>query len=204
MPCRRLFQWRSPLRRPRRRRVHRGRRLRLQCRARRPESSRSSLAAAACALIATWMLRRCTRPTSALPHQECYRRTDRQEGAAIPNRIGVADGRTDQHGYAARDRGSGDRPLSISRVGRQGAHSRRTLRGDRLAQQACGSGACHQGINFAGGPATVKADLWRHDQGCAGGAVGGLGSDLRQTAEGNGSDVAAIAGEAWRAEAGLG
>jgi len=39
-------------------------------------------------------------------------------GAAIPNRIGVADGRTDQHGCAARDHGSGGRPLSISRAGR--------------------------------------------------------------------------------------
>src|SRR5689334_24191533 len=38
---------------------------------------------------------------------------------------------------------------------------------------------------------TSKADLWRHDQGCAGGAVGGLGSDLRQAAKGNDSDVAA-------------
>ncbi len=33
--------------------------------------------------------------------------------AAIPNRIGVADGRTDQHGCAARDHGGGGRPLSI-------------------------------------------------------------------------------------------
>src|SRR6267378_1707814 len=41
-----------------------------------------------------------------------------RSGAAIPNRIGVADGRTDQHGCAARDHGSGGRPLSISRAGR--------------------------------------------------------------------------------------
>ena len=37
-----------------------------------------------------------------------------RSGAAIPNRIGVVDGRTDQHGYAARDHGGGGRPLSIS------------------------------------------------------------------------------------------
>src|SRR4030081_146467 len=37
-----------------------------------------------------------------------------RSGAAIPNRIGIADGRTDQHGYAARDHGGGGRPLSIS------------------------------------------------------------------------------------------
>src|SRR5450755_3614676 len=37
-----------------------------------------------------------------------------RSGTAIPNRIGVADGRTDQHGYAARDHGGGGRPLSIS------------------------------------------------------------------------------------------
>ena len=38
-------------------------------------------------------------------------------GAAIPNRIGVADGRTDQHGCAARAHGGGGRPLSICRAG---------------------------------------------------------------------------------------
>ena len=37
-----------------------------------------------------------------------------RSGAAIPNRIGIGDGRTDQHGYAARDHGGGGRPLSIS------------------------------------------------------------------------------------------
>ncbi|WP_247388477.1 MULTISPECIES: ROK family protein [unclassified Bradyrhizobium] len=41
-----------------------------------------------------------------------------RSGAAIPNRIGVADGRTDQRGCAARDHGGGGRPLSISRAGR--------------------------------------------------------------------------------------
>src|SRR5450755_1545820 len=40
-----------------------------------------------------------------------------RSGTAIPNRIGVADGRTDQHGYAARDHGGGGRPLSISGAG---------------------------------------------------------------------------------------
>ena len=62
-------------------------------------------------------------------------------GAAIPNRVGVADGRTDQHGCAARDHGGGGRPLSIGRAGGEGAHSRRALRGDGLASQACGAGA---------------------------------------------------------------
>src|SRR5712672_1958764 len=37
-----------------------------------------------------------------------------RSGAAIPNRVGIADGRTDQHGYAARDHGGGGRPLSVS------------------------------------------------------------------------------------------
>src|ERR1700730_10289654 len=63
-----------------------------------------------------------------------------RSGTAIPNRIGVADGRTDQHGYAARDHGGGGRPLSISGADGYEAHSRRTLRGDGLASQACGSG----------------------------------------------------------------
>src|SRR5216683_6055391 len=52
-----------------------------------------------------------------------------------------------------------------------------------------------------GGPAAAKADLWRHYQGCAGGAVGSLRSDLRQAAPGNDSDVAAFAGAAWPAQA---
>src|SRR4030081_1406765 len=37
-----------------------------------------------------------------------------RSGAAIPNRIGIADGRTDQHGYAARDHGGGGRTVLIS------------------------------------------------------------------------------------------
>jgi hypothetical protein len=121
--------------------------------------------------------------------------------AAIPNRIGVADGRTDQHGCAARNHGGGGRPLSIGRAGRQGTHSRRALRGDGMASQARGSGACDQGLDFAGGPATAQVHLRVHDQGCAGSALGGLGSDLRQAALGNGPDVAAVAGEAWPAQA---
>nr|WP_233287021.1 IS66 family insertion sequence element accessory protein TnpB [Bradyrhizobium oropedii] len=39
-------------------------------------------------------------------------------GAAIPNRIGVADGRMDQHGCSARTHGGGGRALSISGAGR--------------------------------------------------------------------------------------
>lgn len=67
--------------------------------------------------------------------------------------------------------------------------------------QARGSGACQLCRDFAGGPAAAKADLWRPYQGCAGGSVGGFGSDLRQAAQGNDSHVAAFAGAAWPAQA---
>src|ERR1700756_1125262 len=124
-----------------------------------------------------------------------------RSGAAMPNRIGVVDGRTDQHGYAARDHGGGGRPLSISGADGQGGHSRRTLRGDGLASQACGSGAGQPCRNFAGGPAAAKSDLWRYYQGCSGGAVGSLRSNLRQASQGDDSDVVAFAGTTWPAQA---
>lgn len=47
-------------------------------------------------------------------------------------------------------------------------------------------------------PLAPNADLWRH---CPGGAAGGLGSDPRQSAKGNDTEVAAFAGAAWPAQA---
>ena len=58
MLCRRLFLWRSPLRRLRHRRVRRSRRVRLLQSAQEAELSRSSLAAVACALTVTLTPRR--------------------------------------------------------------------------------------------------------------------------------------------------
>ena len=60
----------------------------------------------------------------ALPHQKCYRRTDRQAWEVISNRIGVADGGTDQHGRAAGDQIGGGRTLPGSRTGGEGSDSR--------------------------------------------------------------------------------
>ena len=42
------------------------------------------------------------RSRPALPHQECYRRTDRQDCDGDTESDGVADGRTDQHASSRR------------------------------------------------------------------------------------------------------
>jgi len=78
-----------------------------------------------CGVVAMWSISAETgvnqRPAPPTPKAHCltimYRRTDRQEWAAIPNRVGIADGRTDQHGHAARDHGGGGRPLIDQRGG---------------------------------------------------------------------------------------
>src|SRR5262249_40739917 len=46
---------------------------------------------------------------------------------ASPNRVGGADGGTDQHGRAARGVGGGGGSLPVGRAGWQGAHSRRAV-----------------------------------------------------------------------------
>src|ERR1700674_212442 len=58
-----------------------------------------------------------------------------RRGAAIPNRIGVADGGTDQHGRAARDQGGGGGTLPGGWARGEGADSRRAVSGDRVASQ---------------------------------------------------------------------
>ena len=62
-------------------------------------------------------------------------------GAATPNRIGGADGGTDQHGRAARDDVGGGGALPVGGAGGEGADPRRAVRGDGLASQARGAGA---------------------------------------------------------------
>src|ERR1700687_3010459 len=57
-------------------------------------------------------------------------------GAGAPNRIGVADGGSDQHGRTARDYGSSGSALPIGRSDGEGAGSRRAVQVDRLASQA--------------------------------------------------------------------
>ena len=89
----------------------------------------------------------------------------------------------------------------VGGAGGEGADSRRAVRGDGLASQARGAGAGDQpaiGPDDRGGSA---ADLRRCHQGCAGGAVGGVRSDLRQAAQGDDPDAAAGAGAARPAEA---
>jgi Integrase core domain len=60
-------------------------------------------------------------------------------GAASPNRVGVADGGKNQHGRAARGGVGGDGALPVGQAGGEGAHSRRAVRDDGLASQACGA-----------------------------------------------------------------
>jgi DNA replication protein DnaC len=57
-------------------------------------------------------------------------------GAGAPNRIGVADGGTDQHGCAARGGVGGGGTLPVGGAGGEGADTRRAVQSDRLASQA--------------------------------------------------------------------
>lgn len=58
-------------------------------------------------------------------------------GPWAPNRIGVADGGTDQHASAARDYGGGSGTLPIGQPGGEGGDPRRAVQGYWLASQAC-------------------------------------------------------------------
>ena len=62
-------------------------------------------------------------------------------GAGTPNRIGVTDGGTDQHGRAARDHSGGGGALPSGVASGEGADPRRAVRGDGVASQARGAGA---------------------------------------------------------------
>src|SRR5258708_4922525 len=89
--------------------------------------------------------------------------------------------------------------------GLEGAGSGRTVQGDRLASQARDQEARRLRSTSAGsiaGHATpARADLRGDHQGCAGGAVGSVRSDLWQAAQGDDPDAAAGAGAARPARA---
>jgi DNA replication protein DnaC len=115
-------------------------------------------------------------------------------GAASPNLVGVADGWKDQHGRAARGGVGGDEALPVGQADGQGAHSRRAVRDDGLASQACGARTsatrdCRAGAGR--GIARAQAHIRRDDQGCADSSVGGVRSGMRQAAQGDDPDFAA-------------
>src|ERR1700675_1351942 len=62
-------------------------------------------------------------------------------GAASPNRVGVVDGGTNQHGRTARSGVGGGGALPVDQADGKGAHPRRAVREDGLASQACGARA---------------------------------------------------------------
>ena len=115
-------------------------------------------------------------------------------GAASPNRVGVADGGKNQHGRAARGGVGGGGALPVGQAGGKGAHPRRAVRDDGLASQACGARTpatrdCYG--TRPGGAASAQAQVRRDDQRCIDGAVGSIGSGVRQTAQGDDPDLAA-------------
>src|SRR4029077_17577429 len=115
-------------------------------------------------------------------------------GAASPNRVGVVDGGKDQHGRAARGGVGGDGALPVGQTGGEGADARRAVRDDGLASQACGARPPAARDGWAGrgrGTARAQAQIRRDDQGRADGAVGGVGSGVRQAAHGDDPDLAA-------------
>src|SRR5262245_3502525 len=91
--------------------------------------------------------------------------------AASPNRVGVVDGGKNQHGRTARGGVGGGGALPVGQAGGEGAHSRRAVRDDGLASQACGAHIaatrdCYAGAR-PGGAAGAQAQIRRDDQGCA-------------------------------------
>jgi DNA replication protein DnaC len=114
--------------------------------------------------------------------------------AASPNRVGVVDGGKNQHGRAARGGVGGDGALLVGQAGGEGAHPRRAVRDDGLASQARGARAsatrdCHAGRGW--GTTRAQAQIRGGDQGCADGAVGGVGSSVWQATQGDDPDLAA-------------
>ncbi len=115
-------------------------------------------------------------------------------GAASPNRVGVVDGGKDQHGRAARGGFGGNGALPVGQSNGEGTHPRRAVRDDGLASQACGTRPPATQDGWVGpgrGTARAQTQVWRDDQGRADGAVGGVGSGVRQAAQGDDPDLAA-------------
>ena len=115
-------------------------------------------------------------------------------GTASPNHVGVANGEKNQHGRAARGGVGGGATLRVGQAGGEGAHTRRAMRDDGVAPQACGARTsatqgCRTGRQW--GTARARAQIRCDEQECLDGIVGGIGSSVRQAAQGYDPDPAA-------------
>jgi hypothetical protein len=100
-------------------------------------------------------------------------------GTASPNCVGVADGEKNQHGRAARGGVGGGATLRVGQAGGEGAHTRRAMRDDGVAPQACGACTsatqrCRTGRQW--GTARAQAQIRCDEQECLDGLVGGFRS----------------------------
>jgi len=77
-----------------------------------------------------------------------------------PNRVGVVDGGTHQHGRTARGGIGGGGAVPVGQAGGKGAHPRRAVRDDGVASQACGARTSAtqdgRGRNMARAPAHAQ------------------------------------------------
>jgi DNA replication protein DnaC len=115
-------------------------------------------------------------------------------GSVPSNWFGGVYGGKDQHGRAARGGVGGNGTLPVGQTSGEGTDPRRTVRDDGLASQACGAGAPATRDGWTGpgqGNKKARTQIWRDDQGRADGAVGGVGSGVRQAAQGDDPDLAA-------------
>lgn len=114
-------------------------------------------------------------------------------GRAPPNRFGGLHGGKDQHGRAARGGVGGDGALPVGQTGGEGTDPRRAVRDNGLASQACGARTPATRDGWAGrgrGTARAQTLIWCDNQGRDDGAVGGVGSGVRQAAQGDDPDLA--------------
>ena len=112
-------------------------------------------------------------------------------GAASPNRVGGAHGGDDQHGCATRGAGGGGGALPVGGPAREGSHTRRAVRDDRLASQACVTRSIQERLERVGrgaGGTPARAQV-RRDQGCSDSAMGSIRPGVRQAARGDDPDA---------------
>jgi len=115
-------------------------------------------------------------------------------GSVPSNWFGGIYGGKDQHGRAARGGVGGNGALPVDQTSGEGTDPRRAVRDDWLASQACGARAAATRGGWIGrgrGNKKAKTQIWRDDQGRADCAVGGVGSGVRQAAQGDDPDLAA-------------
>ena len=120
-------------------------------------------------------------------------------GAASPNRVGGAHGGDDQHGCATRGAGGGGGALPVGGPARKRSDTRRAVRDNRLASQACATGSIQErleGVGRGAGGTPARAQV-RHDQGCSDSAMGSIRPGVRQAARGDDPDTSAGARAAW-------